>query len=313
MRCSRIADRGLRIADWLLGITVALAVLAFAVTLWADTTAERAARLEKLTANEREELLRKKQRFDKLDPEEQDRLRKLHESLSAQPDAELLQGVLVRYSNWLKGLNPAQRSEILDMPAEERLARIKQIVQVQEQQRFRDFVDYNLPSEDQQHIYRWLDKFVAGNEKEILDNIRDDRDRRWIRDIEDDQARRRMLMTRLGARRFNPRMPYPSDAEFDAMAAALSETTRKELAKAKDAGERLERTKHLVGAAIFSINFPHPSEDELRKFYAALPADKRAPLENLEPAELLPELRRLYRMDRSPARRPRRRFRASPA
>ena len=55
--------------------------------------------------------------------------------------------------------------------------------------------------------------------------------------------------------------------------------------------------KHLVGAAIFSINFPQPSEDELRKFYAALPADKRAPLENLEPAELLPELRRLYRMD----------------
>lgn len=297
MRCKRISDCRLQIADLAIGLVVVVAIGGFSVIALADTAAERAARLEKLSASEKEELLRKKQRFDKLDLEEQARLRKLHESLSAKPDAAQLEGVLIRYSNWLKGLNSAQRSEILDMPAEERVARIKQIVRMQEQQRFRDFVDYNLPGPDQESINKWLDKFVEANEKDILSEIRDDRDRRRIREIDDAQARRRVLITKLNSRWFNPRMPFPSDAEIDAMAATLSETTRKELEKAKEPKERLDRMKHMVGAAIFSINFPHPSEDELRKFYAALPADKRAPLENLEPAELLPELRRLYRMD----------------
>ena len=144
------------------------------------------------------------------------------------------QGVLIRYSNWLKGLNSAQRSEILDMPTDERIVRIKQIVQMQEQQRFRDFVDYNLPSPDQDLIYKWLDKFVETNEKDILSAIHDDRDRRRIRDIDDAQARRRMLITRLGSRWFNSRMPFPSETEIDAMVATLSETTRKELEKAKE-------------------------------------------------------------------------------
>jgi hypothetical protein len=298
MRSKPLLDRGLRIADWTIVGVVVLSVLVFAVAAWADTQAERAARLAKLSPAEKEELLRKKQRFDKLEPEERDRLRRFHESLSAVPDADQLHGVLIRYSNWLKALQPNQRSAILDLPPDQRIARIKELVQIQEGQRFRDFVEYNLPPEDQEAIYKWLDNFVAANERKIIDAIRDDRDRHRIRDIADDQARRRMLITRLGARRFDARMPFPSKEEVNAMVVGLSPETRSELDKAKDPEERQGRSYLLVGAAISSIAFPPPSEEELLKFYAELSAEKRAPLEHLDADQLQPTLRKLYRMEK---------------
>jgi hypothetical protein len=298
MRRNSSAEFGMRIANWGSVITPLVVVLWLTVAVLADTRAERAARLTKLTPAEKEDLLRKKERFEKLEPAERDRLRHLHESLSAVPDADQLHGVLERYSNWLKGLNSAQRSEILDMPPDERIARIKELVRIQEGIRFRDFVDYSLPAADQELIYKWLEKFVAENEKEILDSIRDDRDRRWVREIKDDQARRRHLIMRLPHRWGNSRMPFPSKEEIQEMIAKLSEMTRVAIDKAQDANERQARANQLVGAAIGSIVIPHVNEAELLSFYAALPADKRAPLENLDSEELRMSLRKLWRAEK---------------
>jgi hypothetical protein len=288
----------MRIADLVLGIFVSLGLVTFAVAAWADTAAERAARLAKLPPAEKEALLRKKKHFDNLDPAEQERLRKLHKSLSAAPDAQQLDGVLVRYSNWLRALQSTQRTELLSLPPDERIERIKKLVREQERQRFQDFAESNLPPADQELIYQWLDKFAAQHEEEILDALPDHRDRRRIREIEDDTARRRALIARLGLRFFNPRMPCPSKDEINQMVASLSETTRKELDKAKDANERRLREDQIVGAAIFSITYPPPSDDELRKFYAELPAEKRAALEHLDADQLQPELKRMYRMEK---------------
>jgi hypothetical protein len=90
-------------------------------------------------------------------------------------------------------------------------------------------------------------------------------------------------------------MPFPSNDEIKAMVAELSETTRKELDQATDAADREARSHQLVWAAIGSVAYRQPSEDELLKFYAGLPAENRAKLENLDPDELLPALRKLHR------------------
>jgi hypothetical protein len=86
MRSKAISDFGFRISDLVLASLAVAIIVGLAAVAWADSHAERAQKLAKLTADEKEELLRKKERFDKLEPEEQERLRKLHESLSKSPD-----------------------------------------------------------------------------------------------------------------------------------------------------------------------------------------------------------------------------------
>jgi hypothetical protein len=304
MRSKAIADCGWRIADGALASLAAVLIVGLAAVAWADSHAERAQKLAKLTADEKEELLRKKERFDKLEPEEQERLRKLHELLESRPDAQQLGTVMENYANWLKGLLPAQRSEVLSLPVDQRIGRIKEIVKIQESQRFRDFAELLLPPEDQEKIYQWLDKFVAEHEKEILDAIQSDRDRWRIRSISDDKARRKVLMIRIGFRHPESKIPFPSQDDIDEMAKGLSETTRKELAKPPTEQERSNRTRGLVLAAIGSIWYPHPSEEELRKYYAALPSESRAALENLDDSQLQKELRRMYRKEKYTERGP---------
>ena len=299
MRSRANAECGMRNAEWWAAGLAAVLVVGVAVVAWADSAAQRAEKLAKLSAEEKEELLRKKERFDALPLEEQDRLRKLHQSLESSPNAPQLAVVMERYTNWLKALQtPAQRTELLSMPPDKRIEAIKEIVREQEKQRFKDFAEYNLPAGDQEHIYQWLDKFVAGHEKEMLDAIRDDRDRYHVRNLEDDRARRKSLIIRMGFRRPDSKMPFPSQAEIDAMVKELSETTRKELAKPPVEDERADRARRLVYAAIGSIALPHASEEELLKYYASLPAEKRAPLENLDAEQLQPALRKLHRMER---------------
>jgi hypothetical protein len=296
MRSRSISDFRFQISNW--GALAVVVMACLALTVWADTTAERTKRLASLSPEEKEDLLRKKQRFDALKDEEKQRLRDLHQSLSAEADAVQLHALAVRYSNWLKALAPTVRSSLQSLPADQRIERIKEIVRGQEAQRFREFVNYNLPPNDQEQIYQWLDKFVEENEKQILDAIRDDHDRRRIRNIDDDRARRRSLISRMGFRYPGSKMPFPSKEEINQMVDGLSETTRKELDKATDPGKRQGRAYELVGAAIFSILQPQPSESELRKFYADLPAEKQAPLENLDPEQLQIELRKMFRMEK---------------
>jgi hypothetical protein len=293
-----ISDFGFRISDLAWGCVFGLAALAITSAAIAETYAERAARVAALSPGEKAELLKKKQRFDALSEEEKQRLRQLHESLSSAPDSQQLQVLLTRYSNWLKGLQPGRRADLLDLPSAERIVQMKEIVREQERQRFSEFVYYNVPDEDQKKIYEWLDGFVLEKEDEILGALRDDRDRRHIRHIDDDRARRRTLITRLGFRRPDSKIPFPSKEEIGELVAGLSETTRKELEKAADAKTRQDREQQLVFGAIWSISFPPPSEEELSKYFAQLSPERRSELENLDRDDLQRSLRRMYRADK---------------
>jgi hypothetical protein len=263
--------------------------------------------LAKLSLEEKEELLRKKERFDALapasgaagQPDEQQRLRKLHAELAAAPDAQELDRILFRYSDWLKGLTSAQKGEVQDFeqPMDKRIARIADIVHFQQSQRFREYLRESFPtqSEDLEKISAWLNKFVEKHEDDIIDAL-DDNDQRRIRRMDDEQHRRRALVMRLGGAWGNRRMPFPKDDELLELVATLSDETRSELEKATDTKDRVSRARELIGAAVFTISFPPPSEDELLKFYAELPADKREFLDRLDSDQMQRQLRHMYRM-----------------
>jgi hypothetical protein len=293
-------DFGFWISD-LRSAWLALAILAVGSTvLWADTYAESAAKIKSLTSDQKTELLRKKERFDKLSEAEKARLRELHAQLVRSPDWPELEKLMGRYCNWLKGLNPRERDEMLSLPADKRIARVKEIVGRQEGQRFTDYITYHLPKPDQEAIYKWLEEFVSNHEQEILDRLSPD-DRRRIQTIGDEKARRKSLIQRLPRRRADPSMPYPSAEESDQMVAGLSSDTRSRL-ESPAGTDRATRVRELVGAAITSVSIPPPSEDDLRKFFASLPAAEKGRLEEMDSEQMQRALRFMWYARHFPGR-----------
>jgi hypothetical protein len=276
----------------------AAALFLFLVALPATPSSadDSAAQLATLSAEQKEELLRKKDRFDSLPQVEQDRLRALHQSLASSAKAEELSRVMDRYCEWLKTLTSAQRAELRDLPADKRIARIKELLQQQAGQRFQEYAG-SLPAEDREAIYRWLEDFITRNQDEIISQFTFDMKRR-LADAHDEEARKRMLIMGFQYRRPDSQMPMPTQEDFGELLASLSPATRKKLEEAKTPEEKQARARELVRAAIFSRVFPPVSDEELRKFYVSLPADARDRLEGLDPEQTTRELRRMYYYER---------------
>src|SRR5437773_7743026 len=118
--------------------------------------AQNAARLEKMTADQKDDLRRKKLRFDGLSSDEQQKLRDLHASITSDASAKELLETVKSYNRWLATLDSSERSTLLDIKdPQQRIARIKELMQQQEERRFRDYAG-NLPEEDRSAIYKWL-------------------------------------------------------------------------------------------------------------------------------------------------------------
>lgn len=87
----------------------------------------RRARIENMEAAEKEQLLRSRERFAGLEPAEQERLRRIHREIDADPHAGELRLVMHRYYEWLKTLTLVQRAELGALPHDKRVERIKQL------------------------------------------------------------------------------------------------------------------------------------------------------------------------------------------
>ena len=293
----RNADCGLRIADWRL--SAALAVLLCGVmeasASAAESDAQRAERLQQMSAEQRDELLRKKKRFDDMGQEEQQRLHALHASIESSEKNSELQQTLDRYHAWLGTLSSIQRDELRDLPADKRIERIKELLKQQEMQRFQAFVG-NLEEDDRKAIFRWLGEFVTAHEEEILEQL-PERDRDNIRDIPDPDARQKTLGFVMAMQRQNPRMPAPNLEDFNRLMDSLSSNTVAQIEQAP-ATEQPDRIREMVGAAIFSRRNPPVSDEDLRKFYNGLKADQREKLEGLEPEEFKRRLTWMYHSEK---------------
>ncbi len=146
-----------------------------------ESLSQRRARLEKMSDAEKTRLLRQKRRFDELTPEEQQHYRKLHESLVQDQHYDQLRGTLQRYVDWLGTLAPVERAKLSKLPADQRLARIKELVDAQATERFRQMVSKVIKSKELlspqylEVICAWTDKFLLGHVAEILATIPDNR------------------------------------------------------------------------------------------------------------------------------------------
>ena len=142
-------------------VGVALAMLicvgiCHGVALADETLVERRQAVEKMSPEEKARLARKQEQFAHLDPAEQQRLRTFHEELQNDPRREQLSIVIKRYHDWVKTLDPADRAELLRLPPEERLERVKQLRKQQERRKI-----HQLGPQDLATMGAWMERLVV--------------------------------------------------------------------------------------------------------------------------------------------------------
>lgn len=274
---------------------VMLLVLTARVGHAEETLAERRERVAKMPAEEKEALLQKSERFTSLPDAEKARLRTLHTDISSAQDGERLTHVLERYHAWLATLSSAERSALLSLPTEQRLAKVKELVRNQEEKQFRELVKQNLQPEDRKAIITFLDGFADKHKEAILTSIP-----REFRPKElDGRSRWPVLMhvLRLWSEN-NAEMPKPTPEEVDALVITLSPKARQSLETIRDPVARTKLAQDWIRAAIMSRGMPTlppVSPEELRRFSVEeLTAQERERLESLPAEEMPVALQRAY-------------------
>jgi hypothetical protein len=261
-----------------------------------ETFAERRVRIEQMSAQEKEELLDKSRRFYELREDEQNHLREMHEQLSRHPHGERLREVMQRYARWLRTLPSGERAELLSLSEDDRVDRIRELMQEQEERQFRRLVSSRLPAEDLKSINDWLEDLAEKHAQEILESSSEEFARR-LDEEEDEMRRRRMLVAALAMRRGETRFVESEDIER--LVEDLSLQAREVLVKMRTDDERSELLRHWVRAAMYARMNPPVEQDKLREFFAnELDSKQRQYLESLPAERMQQELQRMYNFAR---------------
>jgi hypothetical protein len=262
-----------------------------------ETAAERLERLKQLSPAEKDELARKKGRFDKLPAAEKTRLRTLHANLVEHEQGAQLHVVATRYAQWLRTLPAGERAELLSLPPEQRLERIRKMKQQQQYQQIRELVHTHLEKEDVEAVRTWLGEYVDAHKKELFEMLSSEMQQRMRHDP--DGTRRRVAMFWAMSGRFGgPPLPPPTDAEIERLRGKLSTEARQALDSVDTADKKLRLAAHWFRAAIWTrMRTPQVSREELAEFFAnELDAKRRAELEKLPPEQFDQQLKWEYRL-----------------
>jgi hypothetical protein len=284
-----------------------------------ELNSQNEARLKAMPPDQKDDLRRKKLRFDELGPEEQQRLRELHSAITTDPNAKELMETLTRYNRWLATLDGTDRTTLLDIKEpEKQIVRIKELMQQQEERRFRQYFA-NLPDEDRKTIFNWLGEFVAAHADAIREKLPPPA-RQRLDDAPNEEARRRELFGAWQRFRREFNLPIPGADDYSVLFKKFSPETQKniessaanELSKEPEEQRTPERQhvyqqqkmEELWRTALYSRFFPQVSEEELMKFYGAMKSDdpRRKLLEGKDSGELRRELQRMYNYERGVGR-----------
>lgn len=280
----------------LVGCALALASLLVACAgLWADDLQQLRRRLETMSAQEREELMRKRNRFYDLPLEEQQRLRQFHQEVTTAPDAQKLQAVMARYHDWLKTLQPGERAELRGLPPDKRIVRIKQLLENQALQRFRQLTESKLEPADAQQIFQWLREYVTRHEDELVQSMPPNEQNAYREAI--DPRFKGFLLTRALLRQDVEKLNISNEEVADLLA-RLSPSARSLLPKETEPQQRNRLIRTWIDVALFSVWWRERrpvSDDELTQFLENELSDRdREYLDGLPTAMFRREAERLY-------------------
>jgi len=271
-------------------LIIALVSSSFAIPHEANAEKTSSDRLESKSLEQKNELLRKKKRFDNLSAEEQQRLRELHEKITTNPDAGRLKQTLVRYNEWLKTLDPIQQAELQGLSMEDRIAKIKELCQRQDERTLRAFAELKLPQEDIRKIFMWMENFISSHEEEILAAMPP----RYKTQYKNAQPVQRRALLRGAFIRGIPRreVPIPNQEDVEMLLSRVTPRTREVITIEPEARQKI--LNWFAEIAVFRKMRP-VSDEELRQFYREILSDQqRTELDDLPVEERQMKLRQLY-------------------
>jgi hypothetical protein len=271
-----------------------------------NSPAERRQRLEGMSAQAKEELLAKFDKFESLSADDQERLRRLDAQVGIDPQADRLRRIMARFHEWLKTLLTTERADLLASDATDRIAGIRRLRHEQEARLAGQAGGPLLLPRDVDALHKWMEKFAADHETELT-SIKSLPDGQKKRLDSPNPAIRRIGLTGIAWMQWrngnvgNGKTVSVSDKEIEQLKDALSKAFSDELNSKPTRQQRIQTIRGWVNAVRFSAfarqggqGGPAISPEELSKFLEGLPAPERNKLMDLPRDEMNQRLRMLY-------------------
>ncbi len=136
-----------------------------------ETFSQRRRRVEKMSAEQREALFRSEQLFHDLLPQDQQRIRDLHDQIESDPDRDKLLATMNRYSKWFETQPAFRRAKLLDKKAtlKDRLATIEQFLKIVKTPG--PSTDIHLDNKNRRFLAAWLDSYTMEHEARFIEGM----------------------------------------------------------------------------------------------------------------------------------------------
>jgi len=276
-------------AKRLLRVLAASAVLAASLGA-VETLSQRRRQVEEMSAEQRDDLFHSEQQFRALPPQEQQRIRDLHDQIESAPDRDKLRATMNRYCKWFETQPPFRRAKLLDKKStlKERITTVKNFLAKQGPTK-----DLHLDDRSRRTLAAWLDHYTAehgldslgqglhpGNPKFLPE--RQQLERQQIAKLPPDRQKailREFLLRRWQMGGPSGQMPIAPN-EMDRLRAGLSPDLRAKLDAKKPAeqtrliGDWLRETASLELDEQLADYFERTISDEERDRLMSLPSDE---------------------------------------
>ncbi len=247
---------------------------------------ERRAYVERLSPDEKQQLLTELERFRELPEPEQQRLRALSAALEAAPDADELRQTLDAYQEFLSQLPALKRSELLQLESAARLKQIRQWLTQPHDSSPRQWNAPRLNDADREAVAAWV-------EQQALSLVPSDKRVEFEKMTREERRRMlgRMMQQRLASNDPSQRMGPPWARDLQPLRDKLSPEARERLDQAEASPNRSGVWMNWLGQSLGM----GPNPEQFKQFYSRdLPADERQRLLSLPADEMQREMRRMY-------------------
>jgi hypothetical protein len=257
---------------------------------------KEASNLEQLSESEKVALAKKRERFERLSVDEQQRYREFHRELESHPDAERLIRILENYSTFLQSLTSIERAKLADLPLDERIAEVQTLKQRQDWRAFNRLAEQSVTPKDLEALFVWIGEVALAHEPQVQDaffSMNPEFDPARLPKKSTDKARfwSGFIIGQLS----EDTLKIPTDAEIDELSQRLSPSAQEFLNLATDRAEKLRRLRGWLFVGWMSRRRNTISEEELELFFAEqLTEEERQTLDQKSPEDRLDLLREMY-------------------
>ena len=236
------------------------------------------------------------ERFRKLTPEEQQRVRELHAAIETDAQPDELRTALVSYQQWKASLSPQQSAELVGLAPQARLDKVRKFTAEQGA-----IAAKTLSTEDAKTIVAWLEKQIDLIQDKLMAALPGDardrleplgrRERNWA-----------LIMSALSYRGTGARFDQISQQAIVELHAQLSPAARSQFDTAVTIDEKKQLLADWIRQAVFRTmpyrdggHMSRVSDEEIRRFFEhELKESDRARYLALPREEMNSQLRREY-------------------